>query len=349
MATEPIDYFTATAGTPAWTTLQLSWDGTESEYALFQVGNTVSLNVGPETTYTFTGVPDSRYDFRLETDTILGTRAQTLTAYTATLPAPSAPTVSSYDHQSITLSWQAVIGATDYEVADVSNGYAIVASTTNTSTTISGLSANTRYSYAVRTVLNGVYSKWTRPVSQFTAVSPNITAGTYTFTPSAVGVWQDGIAGLSDPEWQSSASNYSHGNGWVWGDSRGNQTTYFFYGSPNPFVEIVGATPTRFQIYVERVSDDGAPTVVLSHWALHGYASKPAGEPVLSETVYDSGELARGQGAWIDLPTEWASVLITNGTHKGIAWGDVTGRYQVAPNSANVSGTATGTLRITVN
>jgi len=69
----------------------------------------------------------------------------------------------------------------------------------------------------------------------------------------------------------------------------------------------------------------------------------------LSETVYDSGEFARGQSGWVDLPTEWASVLLVNSTHKGIAWGGVDARYQVAPNASNVDGTVTGTLRITVN
>jgi len=349
MATNPIDYFAASTGTPPWTTLQLIWDGTESQYTLFQAGNPVSLNVGPETSYTFTGQPDSRYDFRLETSTLLGLRAQTLTAYTAALPAPSGLQVLAADSTSITLTWQAVIGATGYEVASAADAYQVISSGTSTEVTIGDLSANTRYSFAVRTVLDDTKSKWTRPVAQFTSVTPNVTAGIYEFVPASAAVWQSGIPELSEPEWQPTANDYRHGNGWVWGSSLGRETTYFFYGAPNPFLSLVGATPTRLQVYLERTADSGSPSVTLSRWALHGYATKPSGEPTLSETVYDSGEFARGQSGWVDLPTEWASVLLVNSTHKGIAWGGVDARYQVAPNASNVDGTVTGTLRITVN
>ena len=50
--------------------------------------------------------------------------------------------------------------------------------------------------------------------------------------------------------------------------------------------------------------------------------------------------------AWVTLPNAWANALIA-GTAKGIAWGGVSERYQVARKSAVAP--FTGCLRITVS
>lgn len=351
MPTEPIDYFTATYGDPAWTTLELTWDGTATTYTLFQVGNTVSLNVGPEKSFTFEGSPDTRYDFRVETELSVGKRVLALTAYTSILPPPSGFSVTDVTSTSISLGWQQVTGATSYEVADVTDAYNVIYSGGTTAHTVTGIAPNTKRSYAVRTVLGEVVSKWSRPVTEFTDIPANITPGVYTFAPVSTSVWAAGRVGASTPAWRPAADDYYHGDGWVWGDTYGSQSTYFFYGSPNPFLPIAGATPTKLEIYIARDNASGDPAVVLSQWFLHGYASKPAGDPLPSEstTVYDAGLLARGQSGWIELPAEWAAALVTNGAHKGIAWGNTAGRYQVVDNAPGLVPPLPGTLRITVN
>ena len=348
MAVNPIDYFTAVYGVPPWTTIDLSWDGTATNFTLFEAGSTVSLVTGPFKTYEYVGQPDTRYDFRLETETVTGARAFSLTAYTASLPAPSGRAVSATTATSVSLTWQSVAGATRYEVADISADYAVIATPTTTTATITGLSPRTRYSYAVRTVLGSVRSAWSSPITVTTSPTGAVTAGVYTYAPTAVAVWRAGRSGSSTPSWRPTASDYFHGDGWVWGDTSGQQTTYFFYGSPNPFVEIVGGSITKFEVNIGRASTGGDPGPVLSHWRLHPYASKPAGEPTPNDSEYDAGLLTRGQSAWVELPTAWGQSLIVNSTHKGLAWGAIADRYQVATNPVSPTPPTAGTIRFTV-
>lgn len=348
MAVNPIDYFTAVYGVPPWTAINLTWDGTATNYTLFEAGSEVSLINGAFKSFEYIGVPDTRYDFRLETETITGTRAVALTAYTASLPPPSGRDVDTVTSTSVTLSWQAVTGATAYEVADVRNDYAIVATPTTTTVTINGLTPASRQSFAIRTVINAVRSPWSRPITVTTSPTGTVTSGVYSFAPTATAVWRSGRAGSSSPSWRPTADDYYHGDGWVWGDPSGTQTTYFFYGSPNPFVSIINGGITKLEVYTARSSSGGAPSTVLSHWQLHPHASKPAGEPSLNDSEYDAGLLARGETAWVELPVAWAASLIANGSHKGLAWGATPDRYQVASNTGTAHPPVLGTLRFTV-
>jgi hypothetical protein len=348
MATNPIDYFTAVYGVPPWTTISLSWDGTATDYTLFEADSSVSLINGPFKTYEYEGQPDTRYDFRLETETITGTRALALTAYTASLPAPSGRAASDVTSTSVQLSWQPVLGATSYEIANVATDYSVISTTASTSVSITGLVPRTRNSFAVRTVLGSVRSPWSSPLTVTTSDSGLVTAGVYTFAPTGIAVWREGRPGSTTPSWRPTADDYYHGDGWVWGDASGQQTTYMFYGSPNPFLSIVGGGITKLEVYADRAVSGGDPGTVLSHWSLHSYPSKPAGEPTPNDSEYDAGLLARGEAAWLELPVSWAQSLITNGSHKGIAWGGVPDRYQVSTNFPTPAPPVFGTLRFTV-
>lgn len=348
MAVNPIDYFTAVYGVPPWTTITLTWDGSATDFTLYEAGSSVSLINGPATSYEYEGQPDTRYDFRLETETLTGTRALALTAYTASTPAPSGRSAVDVTSTSVQLTWQAVLGATTYEIANVASDYDVIVSTASTASTVTGLSPRTRYSFAIRTVLGSTRSPWSSPLTITTSDSGTITAGVYTFAPVSVAVWKDGRTGSSIPSWRPTADDYFHGDGWVWGDAAGQQSTYFFYGSPNPFVSIVGGGITKFEVYVDRSQSGGDPGAVLSHWALHSYASKPAGEPVSNDSEFDAGLLVRGESAWVELPVAWAESLIVNGSQKGIAWGGVPDRYQVSANAAGAEPPVLGTLRFTV-
>lgn len=348
MATNPLDYFTAVYGDPAWTTINLSWDGTATDYTLFVAGRTTSLINGNYKAFQFVGVPDTRYDFTVQTVTSTGVQAFSLAAYTTPLPPPSGRTVSGITNTSAVLSWQAVRDATSYEIADVSDDYTVIATATTDTATIYGLAQRTRYSFAVRTVLGAVRSAWSSPVTFTTTATGVIAAGTYTFAPVTTSVWKAGRTGSSTAAWRPTADDYYHGDGWVWGDASGEQTTYFFYGSPNPFTSIVGAGFTKLEVYVERATTGGDPGAVLSHWSLHPYASKPSGQPTTNDSEYDIGTLTRGQSGWVELPLSWAAALVTNGTHKGLAWGDIPGRYQVAKKPSTLAPPLLGTLRFTV-
>lgn len=347
MATEPIDYITAVYGTPPWTTLEIAWDGTNTEYTLFRVGTDISLVNGEYKSYTFVGQPDTRYDFILRANTLLGSRSVTLAAYTAPLPPPSGLAVASSTSSTASLTWQAVEGAT-YEVADVADAYSVIASVTGTTHTISGLTANTRNSYSVRSVLGTARSRWASPVTLTTASSSTVQAGIYTFLPASAATWTTGRPGSSNPGWRPTTDDRFHGDGWVWGDASGIQSTYLFYGSPNPFLPILGGTISKVEVYLDRSNDQGDPGEVLSHWFLHGYSSKPTGEPTPNDSVYDIGLLPRGGSGWVELPVEWGYSLVTNGAHKGLGWGGVPSRFQVSTYQADPPDNRLGALRITV-
>lgn len=346
MATNPIDYVTAVYGNPPWTTLNLTWDGTNTDFTLYRVGVSASLITGSYMSYTFVGEPDSRYDFLVETSTPQGNRTMTIAAYTAPLPPPTGLTALNTTSTTIQLSWQAVSGAT-YEVADVGEAYEIVTTGSATSALVTGLSPSTRHSYAVRSVLGTSRSRWSNPVTVTTQPSSIAASGVYTYNPVSVAVWKAGRVGSSDPAWRPASDDYYHGDGWTWGDTSGVQSTYLFYGSPNPFIALAGAGITRFEIFVERTSAAGDPGQILSHWFLHSYGTKPSGEPVPNSSVYDAGLFPRGGSGWVDLPVSWAYSIITNGLHKGIGWGNTTQRYQVAPYRETQPAVRLGTLRIT--
>lgn len=336
-----ITLFTSMYGASPWSTIILYWSGEATAWRLYESGNPTPLYSGTGASYSFTGSPNQRYDFHLEGDLLGVTSVSQITCFTRSLPAPVQAT---FDTLTDTLSWTAVAGADAYEVADVSDSYAVLFTTASTSQVI-GTLPSTRYSLAVRTVMDGQYSTWGVPSSFVTAPPTTIPAGQYGIVPASTHVWQAGRTGSSDPQWRPEADGWYHGDGFVWGDSAGVQSTYFFY-TGSGFTDLAGATVTAFSVYLERGDTDGDPGSVLSRWLLHGHATKPAGEPTLTGTEHDDGTFARGESGWVSLPTAWANALIA-GTSKGIAWGGVAERYQVARKP--VAALYTGCLKITVS
>jgi hypothetical protein len=336
-----IDYFASMYGTPAWTAINLYWNGTATNYKLYVGNSTTPLYDGTGKSYSFVGVPGTRYDFHLDA-TLLGvTSTSQLTTFTRSLPAPVGLAVNgAYD----TLSWDAVSGATSYEIADVTDSYTVAYSSATSPVAIT-TTDSTRYSFVVRTVMSGLYSQWSAPLT-FTTPPPSVVAAAeYGIVPLSTHVWQAGRAGSTSPAWRPQADDWFHGDGFVWGDNAGVQTTYFFYDSAG-FTALAGATVTAFDVYVVRSTGEGDPGSILSRWLLHDHATLPGGAPTLTGTEHDDGTYARGESGWVSLPTAWADALI-DGTASGIAWGGVADRYQVSTNTAIAP--FTGCLRITVS
>jgi hypothetical protein len=336
-----ITYFSSVYGTAPWASIKLVWAGTATTWRVYSGNNPTPIYTGTGTNYTFTGIPNQRYDFHLEGDLLGVTSVSQITCFTRSLPAPSNVVYNVGTH---TLSWDAVATADTYEIADVTDSYAILHSTASTSQSMT-VTAGTRYSVAVRTVADGQYSTWSAPITFTTPAPSTVVAAQYGIVPIATHVWQAGRSGSTDPGWRPTADDWFHGDGLVWGDLAGVQSTYFFYTGTN-FTDLAGATVTAFEVYLERGGGDGDPGAVLSRWMLHSHATKPAGEPTLTGVNHDNGTFTRGQSGWVTLPNAWANALIA-GTAKGIAWGGVSERYQVARKSAVAP--FTGCLRITVS
>lgn len=344
----PLDYFISYYGDIPWKDIVLAWGGTGTTWNLYEVNNPTPIYSGSAYTYPVTLSPASRGDYRLET-TVDGTLyTQTILTYTSVLPAPVGLASSSITDTTATLTWTAVTGATAYEIADVSQSYAVLDTVTPTTFSMTGLTPSTRYSRAVRTVYNDERSPWSAPVTFFTNPSTSVTGGTYVFMPDSIYTWAAGKAGSTDPQWLSSTSDWYAGEGSSWGDNRGTMTTYFFYGSPNPFIAYSGSTCTRFQVYIDRNGPTGDPGLVLSRWGLHNYTEKPIAEPLAPAATTDVGQFSRGAYGWVDLPVAMGQQLIDGTYACGIAWGGTPERYQSSLYADLSVSPRMGDLRITV-
>lgn len=345
----PIKYFLAYYGDHAYTDLLLRWNGSGTYWILYLEGKADPLYSGDQQVFTYKGTPNTDYRFRLVTTVDGKEYSKTIITYTTALPAPTGLKLQQVSDSAAGLSWNPVAEAKGYEVCDVTDSYKIVLSTDKTTATFTGLDASTRYSYAVRTLLDDQLSKWSAAVTFSTLAPDNIEPGVYEFSPTTIATYAAGRPGSTDPAWLPSQSNWYHGDGYEWGDTGGVQTTYFFFGSTNPFVRLKGAVVTKCEVFLERYTTGGDPGQVLSRMLLHRYGTKPDGEPMPTTTQVDAGTLARGEKAWVEVPIEWANQLIIGAFAKGWAWGGVPERYQMCKNTAKVDGTPRiGDIRITV-
>ena len=344
----PIKYLLAYYGPNSWTDLILRWNGAGTDWTLYLVGQADPLYKGTGREFAFTGVPSTQYDFRIETTVDGKPYSQTIMAYTTSLPAPVGLQTLNIGDTGVTLQWSPQSGVTVYELCDVTDSYKVIHSGPETTLTLGGLTPSTRYSYAVRSRLGTEVSRWSAPVTFFTLPPDSITPGTYKFSPNVTYTWAAGRPGSSNPEWLPAQSDWYHGDGYEWNDNNGVQTTYFFFGTPNPFSVLKGAVVSKCEVYISRYSAGGDPGPVLSRLALHTYANKPDGEPTPTNSQVDAGTLSRGEAMWVEVPTEWADQLIIGAFANGVAWGGVPGRYQMSKNVPYGTDPRIGDVRITV-
>lgn len=354
-----IDTFAAMYGTPSWKSVKLYWTGDPgaTQYRVYVNGATTPIYTGTGTSTTFSsGLPATRYDFRLEADFGAVTSSSVITVFTRALPPPLNLAASAITSTTASLTWAAVDGVTWYEVADVVNGYTSLGYVNVLTKALTGLTPASRVSYAVRSVVmtsgtpgaGGVIasvSKWGPTVTFRTLATASPAAGTYDYVADSIHVWQAGRAGSTSPGWRAEADDWFHGDGFSWGDNSGVQTTCMFYGSAT-FAALAGATVTSFSVWLERATYGGDPAAVLSRVNLHNHSTMPVGEPTMGATS-DPVSLSRGGGQWVSLPTAWADALIA-GTSQGIAWGGVAERFCVATNTNVGTTPRLGDLKIVV-
>lgn len=347
--TQPaIKYLLAYYGPNSWTDLILRWNGSGTYWRLFKLGDSDPLYEGDAREYAFKGEPSTRYDFRIETTVDGKVYDRTIMTYTTALPAPTGLTLVSAGDTGATIKWNPQSGVSAYEVCDVTNSYKVIHSGPETQFTVSGLEPSTRYSYAIRSKLPSETSRWSAPVTFFTLPPDSITPGVYGFSPLAIYTYAAGRPGSTDPHWLPAQSDWYHGDGYEWNDNNGVQTTFFFFGNPNPFNILKGAVVSKCEVYLSRFTAGGDPGPVLSRMALHTYANKPDGEPITTGSYVDAGTLSRGEGAWVEVPTEWADQLIIGAFANGVAWGGVPERYEMSKNLPYGTSPRIGDVRITV-
>ncbi|MGN8245599.1 glycoside hydrolase family 6 protein [Cellulomonas soli] len=201
------------AGTPTATTVPLSWSASTDEaggsgvsgYQVYR--GTTLVATTASTSYTVTGLTASTaYSFTVRAKDVAGNVSAPSSALAVTTAAggpvdstaPSVPTgltVGTVTASSVPLTWNASsdgVGGSGVAGYDVYRGTTLVASTTSTSYTVTGLSAGTTYSFAVRAKdVAGNVSALSAAVSATTTTVP--AAGcTVTYTANS---WSSGFTG----------------------------------------------------------------------------------------------------------------------------------------------------------
>ena len=207
------------------TTISLAWD-TSSGATGYRVYNGAALVAdipgGGSTTTTLTNLtPGTAYQLSMSAYSTAGESGKTTAlSVNTTLDAPTNLVAGSSTTTSVALTWDAVDGATGYQVLRCNTSSSctpttVVATTSGNGTTTvtnTGLSANTRYRYAVKatsaataSVASAVVDGWTVPAKPAAPTLSNITNTGATVTwptvPNATSyqVYRDGaLAGTTD-------------------------------------------------------------------------------------------------------------------------------------------------------
>lgn len=160
-------------GTPMQESIHLQWQGIEGVQGYVLELNQNKIQLGNVTSYTHTGLsPETTHSYRIAAYNQGGEGAFSETVNITTLPYPPAqPNVPTYTlgKEEIALQWQAVPGATSYELEV--NGEII--SLTSTNYLHKGLTPESTHTYRLRAVNAGGASSFT----------PLLTLTTYPYPP----------------------------------------------------------------------------------------------------------------------------------------------------------------------
>jgi prepilin-type N-terminal cleavage/methylation domain-containing protein len=242
---------TLVATTASRSQINLSWGAITSATSYSVEKSTDSSFTNPTNIYTGSGTSTSStglaastiYYYRIKVN-INGddsSWSNTANATTSDFAGPTGLAMTSHTTTSISLSWSSIAGASYTLERSASSSFTsptTAYSGTNTSTTVTGLVANTNYYFRVRATESGSTSAWSDTLLAMTVTTVNYaTAGSFT--------WQVpvGITSITIETWGAQGSNggsigaYSGGVGGKGGYSKGNlavtagSTVYIKVGS----------------------------------------------------------------------------------------------------------------------
>ena len=206
---------TLSLSSPSITSIQVNWaavtgvsgyeiwrsNGTSTYYTLIKTQTTAGfLNTGL--------VFNTRYNYKVRAYKLVGTTKvygsySAITSHYTQVPAPTV--LSGSTHDSITVNWAAVSGASGYEVAFASaeTGPYTVALQTGLTKTFGGLTTGSTYYIKVRSYRLVSTTKVYGPYSPVLAVTPQLSVPTLSFTTvsdTSVTVAWDAVPGATDYE-----------------------------------------------------------------------------------------------------------------------------------------------------
>lgn len=332
-----IDSTSVSKGSPEHISALLEWTGTDVvTWKLTTEAGTV-LQQGSGTSRSVSGLPGEQVTWLLTgTDAQSGFETTEITYVFPALPTPYGLSVRSTSvtsgSGSAVLEWGAVPGATSYEVANTSAGYAVVKTSATATATVTGMSVGRDYTYAVRARYSTAASPWSLPIR--TAAHPPATllgSGTTILQPLAASCW-DGSAWDGGDEVQVGGDEYE-GTGWLYA-AYGEQTLRDLAQ-----VRVVAAS-----LYVPRTLAWQWP--VMPVLSMHTNAALGAGAPSEAHASIMLEELDRGEDAWIDIPSSWVEAMLADTEVHGLVLGGTMQQPMMVRAKPDSSEQATMSLRI---
>lgn len=168
--------------------------------------------------------------------------------------APNSPTGLSVGDVTSTgglVSWSSVTGATGYDVYE--NGSEIANNVTDTNYHVTGLSSGTSYTVTVASVLNGVESAKSQPITVTTVTNPLTISVSPTVISTSGSVYVSGNAAGNAQVTLSS----NDGGSWSGNGSSTSSTVYSVYANSQGAYNISWTAPTTPGVFTLSATSDG--------------------------------------------------------------------------------------------
>lgn len=187
--------WTAVAGNQYWVQYKLSGAASWTDAAAW-----INTN-----TYTATGLTAIRqYIFQVKAKTTASTHEGVYSSTNTFWTSPAAPTgvtASGQTDTTVPVSWNAVSGATDYQVSYSTDSFATTSTSSwvsGTSTTLTGLTSSTAYKLKVTARANSVISPSSSEVSVTTLLSPPGAPTPATVSTTQIDLTWTAVVGATD-------------------------------------------------------------------------------------------------------------------------------------------------------
>lgn len=166
--------------TTTGSSITLTWNAVygASKYNIEQIGGESFTVDAPNTSYTFEGLmPETTYSFKVMAVNDQGSSDWSALITIATSLTPATPTIlkAKPTGDSVTLYWDAIAGATKYNIEQI-GGKSITVTAPATARSVISLQPRTTYSFRVMAVSDKASSNWSNPVTVTTLSKVYVTS-----------------------------------------------------------------------------------------------------------------------------------------------------------------------------
>ncbi|GEM_PF-6004578 len=311
-----------TVSNKSTSTLTLSWDDNAnnetSQTVLYDTDNNSFNNSSSQsantTSTSITGLtPNTQYYFKVRSTNAGGSNDSTVTTTYTTANAPTILSITAVSYDRISLSWNANTNpsGTVYEVTRVNGEDILLATTTETSYTVTGLDVETTYTFKVRAINadGSGYSNYSDPEAEATtSIDPPTAASGLSFSSvassSLVISWTDNSTGSAEE------TSFSVKYGTASGTYSNTATTTAANVTSSTVTGLSPSTTYYFVVIASNSSGSTTSTQASTSTVIYAPAA-PSGVTILSTTA-DTLSLSWTDNSSGD--TQEADFLIEYGT-----------------------------------